>query len=549
MKKFGWKAVVLTGIMVTVTAIGGCSKNQVATSVSQEQGEQTREAVTFPLDHEINVILAGVREDGFVPFADCQTFQDLEKATNIKVKWLDWPQSQQKEKRNLAFASGDLPDAFYGSWSLDKADVVKYGAEGILLRLNDYLNEDYMPNFTRVLKGRPELMRELSTPQGDVYALPTLDENSLPLTNDTLLINKEWLDKVGMEMPETIDDFFLVLMALKEAGDLNGNGKDDEVPLTFKFGENNLNMGLSSLMGYTGVVSNSAHTRMAMKDGKPVFAPATDEYKEYMVFMNKLFANGLIDREAFTMDSPAYSAKTQTSVPTAGVISNWSAESVNRPIPGNDPLKEGVYVYMPPLKKDKDSQQLWGRRVNALNSNLSFAISAATKYPEELVRWIDLAYEKNTSIENYLGKIGVHIQDEGDGKFTKIMNSSGKPFTNDEKSGLVPNKFAVAYILKGDMEFIDKVNSPQNKAAADEFYKPYLQKDFVKAAMTTQEENDKLVFLTTDLLSYVDQSTAKFITEGGIMEGWDSYIAQLKKLGLDEYVEIQTQIHNRANNQ
>lgn len=550
MKKFGWKAVVLTGIIATVTAIGGCSKNQVPASVNQDQGEQSREAVKFPLDHEINVILAGVREDGFVPFSDCQTFQDLEQTTNIKVKWLDWPQSQQKEKRNLAFASGDLPDAFYGSWSLDKADVVKYGAEGILLRLNDYLNEDYMPNFTRILKGRPELMGALSTPQGDVYALPTLDENGLPLTNDTMLINKEWLDKVGMDMPETIDDFFHVLMAFKESGDLNGNGKDDEIPLTFKFGENNLNMGLSSLMGFTGVVSNNIHTRMAMKDGKPVFAPATDEYKEYMVFMNKLFANGLVDREAFTMDSPAYSAKTQTSIPTAGVISNWSAESVNRPIPGNDPLKEGVYVYMPPLKKDKDSQQLWGRRVNALNANLSFAISSATKYPEELVRWIDLSYEKNISIENYLGKIGVHIQDEGDGKFSKILNSSGKAFTNDEKSGLVPNKFAVAYILDGDMEFIDKVDSPQNKDAADEFYKPYLQKDYVNTyVMTTQEENDKLVFLTTDLLSYVDQSTAKFITEGGIMEGWDAYMAQLKKLGLDEYVEIQTQIHNRANNQ
>lgn len=557
MKKYSWKAAVLTGVLVTAAALSGCGKKEeapVAAAPNADKGtaaggEAASPEGYFPLDKEINVIIAGVREDGFVPFQDCEAFQNLEQQTNIKVKWLDWPQSQQKEKRNLAFASGDLPDALYGSWSLDKPDVVKYGSEGMLLRLNDYLNEDYMPNFTRILKERSELVGALSTPEGDIYVLPTLNENDLPLTNDTLLINKEWLDKVGMEMPETPDDLFEVLMAFKAAGDLNGNGKDDEIPLTFKFGENNSNIGMHSLMGFTGIVSNNIHTKMAMKDGVPVFAPATDEYKEYMLFLNKLFSNGLVDREAFTMDPPAYNAKVQTSTPTAGVISSWSAEMVNRPIPGNDPLQEGTYVYMPPLK-GKDGQQLWIRRANALNANLSFAISANTKYAEELVRWIDLFYEKETSIENYLGKIGVHIKDEGDGKFSKIPNADGKDFTNDEKSVLVPNKFAAAYILEGDAKFIDKVVSPQNKDAADAFYEPYLQKDYVNTyIMTTQEENEKLAFLTTDLISYVNQSTAKFITEGGIEEGWDNYITQLNKLGLDEYVAIQTQIHNRANSQ
>lgn len=536
------------GVVAAGAVLGGCSSpsNGGDTASAAASGETAASGDYFPLEKPVNVTIAGVREDGFVPFEDCQMFKDLEKSTNVKVKWLDWPQSQQKEKRNLAFASGDLPDALYGSWSLDKPDVVKYGSEGMLLRLNDYLNDTYMPNFSHVLKERPELLSALSTPEGDVYVLPTFNENSLPKTNDTLVINKTWLKKVGKEMPTTTDELFDVLTAFKEAGDLNGNGKADEIPMTFKYGE--ANTGLMGLMGFTGLVMDNKQSRMALKDGVPVFGPATDEYKEYITYLNKLFEHGLLDREAFTMDNPSYNAKTQTSTPVAGVISAWTAEGINRPIPGDDPTKEGEYVYLPPLKGPEGQEPVWTRRINVINSNLSFAISAATKHPEELVRWIDLAYDKETSIENYLGKIGVHIKKEsGENNYSKLLNDQGKEFTNDEKSQLVPNKFAVAYILEGDVNFIDKIASPQDKDAADAVYGPYLIKDYVdEYVMATQQENERLAFLTTDLISYVDQMTAKFITEGGIDENWDTYIGKLKDLGMDEYVQIKTRIHERA---
>lgn len=543
-------AFMMAGVIAAGTVLGGCGSSpsdggDTAPAIASGEGT-VASGDYFPLKEEVNVTIAGVRDNGFVPFEQCQMFVDLEKSTNIIVKWLDWSSSQQIEKRNLAFASGDLPDALYGSWSLDKPDVVNYGSEGVLLRLNDYLNETYMPNFSRILKGSPELLTAISTPEGDVYALPTFNENDLPKTDDTLVINRVWLEKVNMEIPTTTDELFDVLMAFKEAGDLNGNGKADEIPMTFKYGQRNT--GLMGLMGFTGLVINNRASRMTLKDGIPVFGPAEEEYKEYLTYLNKLFKNGLLDREAFTMDNPSYNAKTQTSTPVAGVISAWTAEGINRPIPGNDPTKEGEYVYLPPLKGSGGMEPVWTRRINAINANLSFAISSGTKYPEELVRWIDLAYEKETSIQNYLGKFDVHIKkEEGENNYSKILNESGKDFTNDEKSAFVPNKFAVAYVLKGDANFIDKAKTPQNKESADAIYEPYGNEEYVEEyIMTTKEENTRLAFLTTDLISYVDQMSAKFITEGGIVENWDTYIGKLKDLGLDEYVQIKTQIHERA---
>ena len=536
---------------VAASMLVGCGGG---TEVTSQVGPDLENAVPteeyWPLKETLNVQMAGVREDEFVSFSECEMFKELEKKTNIHIDWIDWPQSTFKEKRNLAFNGGSLPDAMYGSWILDPPDVVKYGGEGMLLDFTPYLNETYMPNFCRILDAIPDLRNRLSTPDGHLYALPTLNQNALPQTDDTLLINTEWLAKVGKEMPTTIDELYDVLKAFKEAGDLNGNGQSDEVPMTFKYAEGNT--GLFGLMGFTGVVSGDKHCRLGMKDGKPVFVPATDEYKEYMHFLNKLYSEGLLDQEAFTMDNPSYNAKTQTSEPKAGVISAWSAEQVNGPIPGNDESALGVYQYVAPLQgPNPDVKPIWTTRQNFLNRNLSFVISSAVdpEKAEALVRWADLQYDKDTSVENILGKIGVHIQkEEGENNYSKLLNKEGKTFTNAEKSKYVPNKFAVGWLLDGEANFTDRKVGPQSKAAADELYKPYQEAEGVhQDVMTTVEEGEELAQLTTDLIPYVDQKAGDFITgKSDIDAEWDAYIAKLDTLGLQRFMELKTAIHERA---
>ena len=75
----------------------------------------------------MTVTIAGARDDSETPLGDRQFFKDMEEKTNLKVDWIDWPQSQVVEKRNLAFAGGELPDAMMGNFILVTASLVKYG--------------------------------------------------------------------------------------------------------------------------------------------------------------------------------------------------------------------------------------------------------------------------------------------------------------------------------------------------------------------------------------------------------------------------------------
>lgn len=493
----------------------------------------------------INVKMAGMRQDNHTPFANSPYFKDMEDKTKVHIDWIDWPQSQLKEKRNLAFASGTLPDAFYGSFILDGPDVVKYGNEGFFADLTPYLNDTYMPNFMAACKDRPDILPAITAPDGKVYALPSILETPFDDTNDTLVINTEWLKKVGKEMPTTTDELFDVLMAFKQAGDLNGNGRNDEIPLTFVFNQGN--MGLFSFMGYTGLCYNNQHARMARKNGEVVFVPGTEEFKEWVTFMHKLYKNGLVDPEAFTMKNAAFNAKTQTNEPTCGVISAWSAEKINAPIKGNDPYKDGVYQYISPLNGPNGVTPKWCLRTTPANRQFAFAINADSKYIEQLVRWADTQYDPKTSFAAKYGKEGKHyefVNDNGD--YKPLLKEDGKSYTEQEIAEYSPSKDALFIVLAKNFRSI-KPQNVQGKAKAHEVYEAYLDHDFVRAyPLQTPEEVEQISIIMPDMKTYVDNQTAKFITEGGIEEGWDAYIKGLKNIKIDEYVRLYTQIDNRA---
>lgn len=542
-------------LLMLSSALSGCNSTENNTEVptvedTTKNGDTATTAVSqskeyFPLEKPITVTMAGVRADANSPYSDVEMFKNLEQKTNIKINWIDWPQSAQTEKKNLAFASGDIPDAMYGAWVLEPPEIVKYGEEGFLLPLNDYINEKEMPNFSRITKALPDLEKSISVPSGTIYALPANARIGLARTNDTLGINKKWLDQIGKPIPTTTDEFFDVLTAFKAAGDVNGNGKADEIPFTFRYDENNT--GILGFIGFTGMAGSHKMKRMVMKGDTPVFYPMEEEYKEALTYLNKLNSNGLLDQEVFTIDQSSYNAKTQTSTPTALVMSVYQVQAVNNAIPGNDITKEGEYVYLAPLKGPSGVKPQWGTRDNPINSNYCFALSSKTKYAEELIQWADLAYDKDASIQAYFGVYDKFIKKEGGNKFSRIKDADGKEFKNPEKSKYTPVNFSLAYILEEDLEWTDSIESPQSKASADEFYAPYFPENvYVDSAISTKEEADRASLLTADLFAYVDQMTAKFVTQGGIEEGWDSYITQLKNLGVEEYIKIKTDVYNRS---
>lgn len=524
--------------------------SQVASSTAGSEsssgggaGTETTEAY-FPLKDSVTVTIAGRREDAETAMSDRQIFKDLEEQTNLKVDWIDWPGSQFGEKQGLAFSGGTFPDAMMGNFILSTTELVKKGAEGWLMTWNDYINEEYMPNFYALCQRAPGLLESITAADGNIYGLPQFDMVGLSITNDTLVINTEWLEKVDKEMPTTIEEFYDVLKAFKEAGDLNGNGKADEIPFTFQF--NAGNNGQLSFMGFTGLAYNTQHERVCYKDGKVVYVPQEEEYKEFLIYMNRLYSEGLIDPECFTMDQSTYNAKTQTPEPTCGVISIWDAARINAPIAGNDPEQPGVYQYLAPLDGENGKDPVWIPRYTPYNRAFCFVVSADTEYKEELVRWADLFYDLDTSIMNSKGVVGIHIEEKGDHVYEAIKKEDGSNWSTAEKSSYITLDDGMYGIAEGDCEMITQ-DTPQSKASANPLYEPYFNPNHVYTyALMSEEEAELDSLLKPELVKYVDTWTTDFITNGNIEARWDEYVNGLKKLRVDEFIQLYEAIGARS---
>ncbi|MBR0100088.1 MAG: extracellular solute-binding protein, partial [Treponema sp.] len=144
----------------------------------------------------------------------------------INVQWKTILNSDWGDRRAVMLAGGDLPDAFMGSICFSESDVMTN--TGTFIPLEGYIDE-YMPNFKKVIKEDPKMLALATSSDGHIYGLPS-KKPCRPTVANQLFINKTWLDRLGLKMPETYREFQSVLKAFKEK-DANGNGNpNDEIP-------------------------------------------------------------------------------------------------------------------------------------------------------------------------------------------------------------------------------------------------------------------------------------------------------------------------------
>lgn len=135
---------------------------------------------------------------------------------NLKVVLLPTAQTDADAKVNAAGAANQLPDLF----QINRGPWYKLYQAGLIAPIDELL--PLMPNRTKLLYS-DEIRNKLVTLDGKMYGFP---QPGQILYTDGLVIRKDWLTKLNLEMPKTLDDFMVVAKAFTEK-DPDGNGKND----------------------------------------------------------------------------------------------------------------------------------------------------------------------------------------------------------------------------------------------------------------------------------------------------------------------------------
>ena len=481
---------------------------------------------------------------GASEWADMGFFKGMAEKSNIEFTFTTPPLADFGTKLNLAFASGDLPDVLFGTDTntLTPAMEMDYGNQGILVPLEELIKEN-MPNFSKILEENPDIAKSITTPDGHIYSLPMIHRGNTAIwPRGPLWYNGEWLDALGVtELPKTTDEFYDLLVRFRDE-DPNGNGKKDEIPLT----DVKMDSTRPWLMSAFGITDRTIEEI----DGKVVFTPVTENYKEYVSFMNKLYSEKLLDQEVYSQADEQKKAKGQNN--QIGLFPDWfSFFTTGRQ--ENEAVMDPMFY---PLTSDINPERVTPGSPRMGRS--TFAITSNNPSPEATLRWVDYFYsEEGADFLNKGPEGDFWVYAENDkGEQVRVFAEGVDPAESEEARSKVTPDYG---IMVPKVEFPSDPSSnvlPDANALSDTTFQDFLTAEteekitpFAKVTFPllylTTEESDKVRDAATDLKTYVEQMEAKFITGLESISNWDKYVQTLESMGLEEYVSVHQQAYDR----
>jgi putative aldouronate transport system substrate-binding protein len=464
----------------------------------------------------------GYKEMGF--------FDAVEEATNVHIEFMEIEGAVWAEKIKLIFSASDIPDAVYGH-STASSFIYALASQKAIVPLRDLIDQ-YSVNLKTFYESRPDIYANIIYPDGNIYALPGVNEPVFQSMNSYLQVNQDWLDALGLPVPQTLDEFYETLRAFK-AYDANGNGVADEIPMTFTFGSGGGS--LTGMFAWFGAISNSDN--VMLKDGKVVFSPQTQEYRQALEFLAKLYAEQLIDHEGLTQDRAQAQAKVKAG---AGFMFE------NNPLIGLPGVENNFTIV--PVIQATETPPLIDFLMNAILQENRFYISSTCQHPEVALRWIDYIMDDNEiSLTSRFGKLGISYIENPDGTWT-IDESAQTDNPRDEYCAYSPVNATPWISSKATYGRFVLAPNDALKVEWHELYKPYQTSEIMPRLKYMEEETREFNAISADLGKYTNEAVANFIMNGVTDQSWDQYLRDLDMYKVTRYIEIMQTAYDRTGN-
>jgi len=278
---------------------------------------------------------------------------------------------------SVAAASNQLPD--YIQFGDNKAVIGQFYQAGSLADLTDVIEQYAYPFYKNSLEQAGEEIFYAGTFNGRRHVLPQIigGENS---AQAFIYIRKDWLDKLGMEIPDTMEELVAVIKAFKD-NDPDGNGKNDTIGLLAYD---------TSIPGMFKGFFNAFHAYPDawVKDGKGgiTYGSILDENKAALAQLAELYAGGYIPQDWFSLTYD--SAKERVVTGKAGLMFGTQSQMFGMYQDVWENLKdEGVEFWVIPIPSVDGKLPKFTASSNAQNY---YGMSSSCKYPEVIVKFANL---------------------------------------------------------------------------------------------------------------------------------------------------------------
>ena len=456
---------------------------------------------------------------------DCLAFKKLEEISGINLEWECVTEEGHAEKRALRLAQPQLPDLFIRCAMTDD-EVASLAAANKLVDLAPLI-EEHAPNFKALMDKDPTIRVAITDNDGHIWALPQI---CTFVETSHMIINKKWLDNLGLAVPTTLEEYYNCLVAFKEK-DANGNGDpNDEIPLSVR-GVKYLNY----VMEAFGVYPRNPYGMFVYPGTSEVQnSYISDNMKDALIFCKKLYDEGLLDPESFVQDKPTYAAKGHANRMGCMLVSGAFVEV------GND--LHWDYIGLP-VFPDANGNAYSNSR--ASSDGNTFAITTNCKDPAAALAMIDYLYSEEGTILTWMGVEGETWQwiNEEKTRWDWILKE-GQSVTELRHSDTIQGgqQYPAAHPVwfESDM-WAKQANEIEASLDTDLFRMPLTNCCTMlwPSVTWTVEESEEMAFFLPDCENYYKASVADFVTGvRNIETEWEDYVKTMKSMDIEKGIKM-----------
>lgn len=431
---------------------------------------------------------------------------------NVRIEWALPSGDDYGTLLTLAFNSGDMPDIMWVAGVANK--VAAYADYGYFLNLAEYA--EYMPNWTAIQNEMPAIV-SINGKNGEIWAVGDIEPYDF--AHEGFFVNLTGLNELGIEMPETWDEYIDAMKAYKQL-------HPDSTPY-IAYWSSVIDSVMYSLNGY----KDFFYDNEAGKWDHPMLNEEASHYKQIISVMAELYANELIDPDYATM-----SLDQKNQVLLNG---DWLLAYITGSCVENYALKYGEcdYEYALCAAPKADADALSYNKVNFRSDvppAYGYLVSADVEHPELMASLLDKIISAEASALYNWGIEGVTYTIDDNGQFAFIdgydnvdkMREAGIRQFSDVR--MVMRKDRMAEFV-GMSERERQLYIDLNLMYGDGTLTAYIPARETPSMSTEAKEENAAIMMP--IKTYIDENVAMFIDGSRPLSEWDAFVAVAIAMG------------------
>ena len=334
----------------------------------------------------------------------CDLYRDVLNV-NVEYDWIVKGGDEYDQKLNIALGVGDIPEFV----NVNTLQLKQLAEADLIMPLEDIYDE-YASDFTKeIMLATGTSPFDAATIDGHLYGLPNVD--STLMIADLLWVRTDWLEKLGLPIPTTMDEVIATAKAFCEA-DFDGDGEANTVGMAIA---KDLWGQLFSLRGFFNGFDSYPGIWVEDEEGNLVYGSTLPGTKEALATLHQMYEDGLIDPEFGVKDGGKVAEAT-----TAGKCGLFYGAQWN-----------SIYPLQSCVNLDKDAQWRAVPIVSATGSDIKAQTDVGTlswtvvrkdvEHPEAVVKMFNVFIDKNWGPDNENGVYYAPLDSESIWKLSPVV--------------------------------------------------------------------------------------------------------------------------------